>query len=392
MDGGTPFGPTRKKQSRETGDIMNRLMLSGGGTGGHIYPALSIAKAFRLRNPGAEIAYIGTQNGLEAKIVPKEEGIRFFHVEIQGFRRKISLDNLQTLAKFVRAVRDSKQYIRQFQPEAVVGTGGYVSGPALYAAAQLGIPTLIVEPDVLPGLTTRFLSRYVDVVAISLGGSEKHLTKAKRVLHTGNPRGTEVTHAQAEKGKESLGIAGEDKPLVLIFGGSRGAKPINDAVNEMVPWIREANHLHFVYVTGEVHYEEVAAKIESDGEIPNLTIRPFLYNMPDVLAATSLVVGRAGASTLAELTALGIPSILIPSPYVTNNHQEANARWLEGQGAGRMILERELTGEKLWSTICEVVEDSGCRQQMSEAARKLGRPDAAEVIVDELEQLSRGKS
>ncbi len=141
-----------------------------------------------------------------------------------------------------------------------------------------------------------------------------------------------------------------------------------------------------------MHYDEVAAKIESDGEIPNLTIRPFLFNMPDVLAATSLVVGRAGASTLAELTALGIPSILIPSPYVTNNHQEANARWLEGQGAGRMILEQELTGEKLWSIIREIVEDSECRQQMSEAARKLGRPDAAEVIVDELEQLSGGKS
>lgn len=371
---------------------MKKIMLSGGGTGGHIYPALSIAKAFRQRNPEAEIGYIGTRDGLEAKIVAKEEGIQFFHVEIQGFRRKLSLDNLQTVAKFLRAVRHSKRYIREFQPEAVVGTGGYVSGPALYAAAQLGIPTLIVEPDVLPGLTTRFLSRYVDVVAISLSGSEKHLSKAKRIVHTGNPRGTEVIHAQAVQGRESLGIAGEDKPLVLIFGGSRGAKPLNDAVNEMVPRIREADHLHFVYVTGEVHYDEVTAKIESNGEIPNLTIRPFLYNMPDVLAATSLVVGRAGASTLAELTALGIPSILIPSPYVTNNHQEANGRWLEEQGAGRMILEKELTGEGLWNVIHEITDDSGRRRGMSEAARKLGRPDAAEVIVDELEQLSRGKS
>ncbi|MDA8354418.1 MAG: undecaprenyldiphospho-muramoylpentapeptide beta-N-acetylglucosaminyltransferase [Firmicutes bacterium] len=365
---------------------MKKVLLSGGGTGGHIYPALSIAKAVRRQNPQAEIGYIGTKNGLEARIVPKEGNIQFFDVEIQGFRRKLSLDNLQTVAKFLRAVRDCKQYIRDFQPDVVVGTGGYVSGPSLYAAARMGVPTLILEPDVLPGLTTRFLSRYVDTVAVSLSGSEKHLTKAERIIHTGNPRGTEVVRANAEAGRESLGIHDADKPVILIFGGSRGAKPLNDAVTEMMPKIREARHLHFVYVTGEVHYETVTANIKDD--ITNLTVRPYIYNMPDVLAGTSLVVGRAGASTLAELTALGVPSIMIPSPYVTNNHQEANARWLEEQGAGRMILERELSGERLWETIREIAEDADRRRQMSETARQLGRPDAAGEIVEELERLA----
>ncbi|MFC4076530.1 undecaprenyldiphospho-muramoylpentapeptide beta-N-acetylglucosaminyltransferase [Salinithrix halophila] len=366
---------------------MKKVMLSGGGTGGHIYPALSIAEAVRRRHPAVEIGYIGTTKGLEAQIVPKAGEISFFDVEIQGFKRKLSLDNLETVAKFIRAVRKCKEYIRRFQPDAMVGTGGYVSGPALFAAAKLGVPTLILEPDVFPGLTTRFLSRYVDVTAISLTGSEKHLTKAKRILHTGNPRGTEVTHADGDKGRESLGLSGSDKPIVLIFGGSRGAKPINDAVEAMLPRISEASHLDFVYVTGEVHYDDVTAKIETD-KWPNLTVKPFIYNMPDVLAATSLVVARAGATTLAELTALGVPAILIPSPYVTNNHQEPNARLLEDHNAGRMILERDLSGERLWETIVEVMNDPQRHRRMSEESRKLGRPDAAEVIVDELEKIS----
>ncbi|WP_338048676.1 undecaprenyldiphospho-muramoylpentapeptide beta-N-acetylglucosaminyltransferase [Paludifilum halophilum] len=369
---------------------MKKVLLSGGGTGGHIYPALSIAKAFRGRFPEAEIGYIGTKNGLESRIVPKAGGITFFDVEIQGFKRKLSLDNLKTVSKFIGAVRDCKEIIRRFEPDAVVGTGGYVSGPSLYAAARLGVPTLILEPDVLPGLTTRFLSRYVNVVAISLSGSEQYLSKAKRVLHTGNPRGTEVVRADGQAGRKSLGLEGSDKPIILFVGGSRGAKPLNDAVFQLLPRLAEAQRWHFVYVTGEVHYEEVIAKLNKE-QYPNLTVKPFIYNMPDVLAATSLVVGRAGASTLAELTALGVPSILIPSPYVTNNHQEVNARWIEEQGAGRMILERDLTGDGLWSVISEMTEDDAGHEKMSQAARELGRPDAAEVIIDELVQLSRSK-
>ncbi|MDR6224799.1 undecaprenyldiphospho-muramoylpentapeptide beta-N-acetylglucosaminyltransferase [Desmospora profundinema] len=366
---------------------MKKILLSGGGTGGHIYPALSIVQAVRRRFPDVEVAYIGTKNGLEATIVPKAGDIRFFDVEIQGFKRKLSLDNVQTVAKFLKAVRDCKEAIRSFEPEVVVGTGGYVSGPTLYAAAKMNVPTFILEPDVLPGLTTRFLTRYVDTVAVSLSGSEQYLTKAKRLIHTGNPRGTEAVQADAVKGRASLGLEGSDKPIVLIAGGSRGAKPINEAVLAMLPRMREFKELHFVFVTGEVHYDEVTAKLNNE-PMDNLTVQPFIYNMPDVLAATSLMVGRSGASFLAELTALGIPSILVPSPYVTNNHQEMNARWLEEQGAGRMILERELTGNTLWTAIEAIMKDPESHHHMSEASKRLGRPDAAEVIVDELVRVS----
>lgn len=371
----------------ETGGTMKKILLSGGGTGGHIYPALAIVQAVRRRFPDIEVAYVGSKNGLEAKIVPKAGDIHFFDVEIQGFKRKISLDNLQTMTKFLKAVRDCKKLIRSFQPDVVVGTGGYVAGPTLYAAAKLEIPTFILEPDVLPGLTTRFLTRYVDKVAVSLSGAEKYLPKAKQLIHTGNPRGTEAVHADVEKGRASLGLEGSDKPIVLFAGGSRGAQPINDAVLSMLPLMREAEEIQFVFVTGEVHYDTVTAKLEKE-PVDNLIVKPFIYNMPDVLAATSLMVGRSGASFLAELTALGIPAILVPSPYVTNNHQEVNARWLEEQGAARMILERELTGESLWAAIAAIMKDPERHRSMSEASKRQGRPDAAEVIVDELVQLS----
>ncbi|SFJ04550.1 undecaprenyldiphospho-muramoylpentapeptide beta-N-acetylglucosaminyltransferase [Thermoflavimicrobium dichotomicum] len=366
---------------------MRRILVSGGGTGGHIYPALSIARAVKKRYPDVEIAYIGTENGLESKIVPKQGDIRFYTVEIQGFKRSLSLENLNTIRKFLSAVKKSKQYIKEFQPDVVVGTGGYVCGPAVYAAHQLGIPTLIHEQNVVIGLTIKFLSRYADVVAYSLEESGKYLQNAKRAVYTGNPRATEVIEANPELGRRSLGIY-DPRPIVLFVGGSRGAKAINEAVLQMVPYMKQTPQVQFVYVTGEIHYEQIRSQIPLH-EVPNLDVRPFIYNMPDVLASTYLVVSRAGASTLAEITALGLPSILIPSPYVTNNHQEANARWMEEQGAAKMIRESELSGKYLWDWIYYLLQRSDEHEKMSEAARRLGRPEAAEVLVDELERIAR---
>lgn len=366
---------------------MKRILLSGGGTGGHIYPALAIARAVRKRFPDVEIAYIGTENGLESRIVPKEGNIQFYTVEIQGFRRSVSWENVRTIRKFVQAVRKAKEYLQEFKPDVVVGTGGYVSGPAVYAAHQMGIPTLIHEQNVVLGLTTKFLSRFVDVIAISLEESQKYLTRANRIVFTGNPRATEVIQANAAVGRKSLGIKDSHKPIILFCGGSRGARAINEAVLQMIPQMNEMPDIHFVYVTGEKHFEKISAELPTDA-IDNLDVKPFIYNMPDVLAATYLLVGRAGASTLAELTALGLPSILIPSPHVTNNHQEANAIWLEEQGASKMILESECTADKLWREVRRLVENKEEHHAMSEAASRLGRPHAAEVLVNELEKIA----
>ncbi len=366
---------------------MKRILLSGGGTGGHIYPALAIARAVRKRFPDVEIAYIGTENGLESRIVPKEGNVRFYTVEIQGFRRRFSWENVRTIRKFVQAVRKAKEHLREFKPDVVVGTGGYVSASAVYAAHQMGIPTLIHEQNVMLGLTTKFLSRFVDVIAISLEESQKYLTRANRIVFTGNPRATEVIQANAVLGRKSLGINDSHKPIILFCGGSRGAMSINKAVLEMIPQMKEMPDVHFVYVTGEAHFKKISSELPAD-MIPNLDVKSFIYNMPDVLAATYLLVGRAGASTLAELTALGLPSILIPSPYVTNNHQEANAKWLEEQGATKMLLESECTAENLWREVKHLVENKEEHHAMSEAASRLGRSHAAEVLVNELEKIA----
>lgn len=363
-----------------------RVLLTGGGTGGHIYPALAVARELERQSRRVELAYIGTANGLEADIVPKA-GIPFQSVDIQGFRRKLSWDNVRTVKKFFQAIRRSKQLIQQFAPDVVVGTGGYVCGPVVYAAHKLGIPTLIHEQNVIPGLTNKFLARYADVVAISFEGSEHYFNKAACLVHSGNPRASEVAVADQAKGRASLGIAeGDKRPVVLIVGGSRGARPVNEAVIRMIPRILEQDVYSVVYVTGEIHYEDVSRRV-GDVSADRLIIKPYIYNMPEVLAASSLVINRAGASTLAEITALGLPSILIPSPYVTNNHQEANARWLEKQGAAKVLLEQELSAETLWQSICDIMEQGVRREAMSQAAARLGQPQAASRIVEELDKL-----
>jgi UDP-N-acetylglucosamine--N-acetylmuramyl-(pentapeptide) pyrophosphoryl-undecaprenol N-acetylglucosamine transferase len=364
-----------------------RVVLTGGGTGGHIYPALAIGKQLERETPDTEVLYIGTANGLESRIVP-DAGFAFESIEIAGFRRKLSLDNVKTVMKFIRGVRRSKQLLRQFKPDAVIGTGGYVCGPVVYAAAKLGIPTLIHEQNVIPGLTNKFLSRYADVVAISFEESASYFTSHSNVIHTGNPCATNVLRANRANGYAALGIK-PDTRIVLIVGGSRGAKALNDAMTAMIPMLDALPDVHFVFVTGESYYEQTVKKVGSATALGGrLHILPYLHNMPEVLAATSLIVSRSGASSLAEITALGVPAILIPSPNVTNNHQEPNARSLENAGAAVMLLEKELTGATLMAHISSIMNDQGKLEAMGAAALKLGMPKAADRIAAALRTIA----
>ncbi|CAM5786967.1 undecaprenyldiphospho-muramoylpentapeptide beta-N-acetylglucosaminyltransferase [Brevibacillus borstelensis] len=367
--------------------ITMRVVLTGGGTGGHIYPALAVAKEISRQQPQAAFLYIGSKKGLEAQLVPRTD-IPFQSVEIAGLKRKLTFDNVKTLWKFIQAVSLSKRMLREFRPDVVIGTGGYVCGPVVYAAARLGIPTVIHEQNVVPGLTNKFLARYVDRVAVSFEESLSFFPAGKTVL-TGNPRATEVMHGDPRAGRAFLGV-GEDKRVVLIFGGSRGARAINEATLAIVPRMQEFPRTHFVYVTGDVHYDSISAALKEKGEQPrNLSVYPFVHNMPDLLAAAHLMVGRAGASSLAELTALGVPSILVPSPYVTNNHQEKNARGLEKQGASIVILENELSGERLLESLSAILGSEERWAAMQKSSRQLGMPDAATKIYQVLGELKR---
>ena len=350
-----------------------RIIISGGGTGGHIYPALALIKEIQSQTKDAQILYIGTDNGLEGELVPREN-IPFKSIKISGFKRKLTLENVKTIFRFIKGTSDVKKIIKQFRPDVVIGTGGYVCGPVVYAATKLKIPTVIHEQNSVPGLTNKFLSRYVDKIVISFEESKSFFPKEKVHL-IGNPRASEVTKIGKTNALSDLGLD-KNKKTVLIVGGSRGARPINDAFLEV---LKDANKkdYQFLYVTGQIHYEKVIEEVKEQGNPANVVIQPFIHNMPEVLASVDLIVTRAGATTLAEITALGLPSILIPSPYVTNNHQEKNARALSSKGAAIIRLEKEMNGETLLHDIDELFNSKEKWEKMHLAAKKIGKPNAA---------------
>lgn len=360
-----------------------KIVVSGGGTGGHIYPALALIREIKKDNKNAEFLYIGTEKGLESSLVPREN-ITFKSIHITGFKRKLSFENIKTVIRFIKGVQDSKKLLKEFQADVVIGTGGYVCGPVVYAASKLGIPTIIHEQNSVPGLTNKFLSKYVDKIALCFNEASPFFPQNKVVL-TGNPRASEVLGQDGIKGRLSAGLK-TNLPLVLIVGGSRGAKPINEAVLKSLAQLGEKPY-QILYITGEVHYEEVRKEVELIGNPKNVIIKPFIHNMPEILAGTDLTIARAGATTLAELTSLGIPSILIPSPYVTNNHQEKNARSLSDHGAAELLLEKELTGKKLVETMDQILMDEMKLNDMKKAAKELGIPDAAQRLYKLMEEL-----
>ncbi|MDQ0244191.1 UDP-N-acetylglucosamine--N-acetylmuramyl-(pentapeptide) pyrophosphoryl-undecaprenol N-acetylglucosamine transferase [Bacillus fengqiuensis] len=361
---------------------MMKVLVSGGGTGGHIYPALALINEIKKYHREVEFLYVGTEKGLESTIV-KRADIPFRSVEISGFKRKLSMDNVRTVINFLKAVQMSKQYIRDFKPDVVIGTGGYVCGPVVYAAHKMKIPTIIHEQNSVPGLTNKFLSKYVDKVAICFEQAAAYFPEEKVVL-TGNPRASEVLNQDGSRGKESVGLT-KGKKAVLIVGGSRGAKPINEAFLEILEKVGGKDY-EFLYITGDVHYDKVLEEVRKVGNPENVIIKPFVHNMPEVLAGVDLIVARAGATTLAEITALGLPSILIPSPYVTNNHQEKNARALSDKDAAILCLEQELNGEELLHNIDRILTNSQLLQEMKQASKRLGISDAAnrlyKVMID----------
>lgn len=363
-----------------------RVLVTGGGTGGHIYPALAIVRALQEVDDQLEVLYVGTEKGLERDIVSRE-GLPFKHIEIAGFRRSLSFENVKTIMKFFKSVSISKKYIKEFQPDVVIGTGGYVCGPVVYSAAKLKIPTIIHEQNSLPGVTNKFLARYVNKVAICFEEARSYFPENKVVL-TGNPRATEVA-GTLKVGKSALGL-NPHKKTVMISGGSRGAEPINDAIIEMIKYYENADY-EVVFVTGDKHFEAIKGRIEEVDQLKNVHILPFINNMPQYLVNMDLFVGRSGATFLAEVTALGVPCILIPSPYVTANHQEFNARSLTDHGGGILLLERELTGQRLYNEIDRVMKDEQLRLNMQNTSKQLGIPDAAQRLITVMNEIIEKK-
>ncbi len=363
-----------------------RLLISGGGTGGHIYPALAIVEDLMKQEPNSEVLYVGSQRGLENQIVPKQ-GLKFIALEIQGFRRSLSLENFKTLALFFKSVRQSKKIIRDFKPDVVIGTGGYVSGAVVYAAAKAHIPTIIHEQNSAVGLTNKFLSRYVDKIAIGFHEAADQFP-AKKVVFAGNPRAQQVANMHSDFQWSQIGLK-DDEPTVLIFGGSQGAPAINSAV---VAAINEFNKRRYqvVFVTGTKRFDGVMSQLEKVKINDNIKVLPYIDNMPQVLPKVALIVGRAGATSIAEITALGIPAVLIPSPYVTADHQTKNTMSLVTRGAALMIKEPELEAKSLLKAVDQLMHDSTEREKMADNSKKLGVTDSADQILNLARSLIKG--
>ncbi|HAT54648.1 MAG TPA: undecaprenyldiphospho-muramoylpentapeptide beta-N-acetylglucosaminyltransferase [Lactobacillus sp.] len=367
-----------------------RLMVSGGGTGGHIYPALALIDDLVAKDPSAEVCYVGTHRGLESKIVPAR-GIQFETIKLQGFSRKLNwhgfTTNVETVNLFLKGVRDARKIIKDFQPDVVVGTGGYVSSAVLYAASRMHIPTLIHEQNSVVGVTNKFLSHFVDQIAIAFEDARSQFPQ-KKVIFTGNPRAQQVAQIHSDFHWSSYDLK-DDVPTLLIFGGSQGALKINAVSEQAIPKFNERGY-QVVFVTGQKRYDDVIAQMKADKIVPatNVVVKPYISNMPEVLPRVAAIVGRAGATSLAEITALGIPSILIPSPYVTNDHQTKNARSLVNVGAAEMITEDSLTVDHLMGVVDQLMNAADKRADMAQAAKKMGVPNAADLLLAAVVKLS----
>lgn len=374
-----------------------RVLLTGGGTGGHIYPALAVARRFKEIDAEVTFLYVGTERGLESTLVPKE-GLPFKTIKIEGFKRQLNFEgikyNLKSVKLFLESIRESKKIIRDFKPDAVLGTGGYVSAPICYAAAKEGIPTIVHEQNSFLGLTNKFLMRYIDRLAISFKEIYSQVEGYEdKVVFTGNPRAQEVTEHDLTM-QDTIHGLNVKEPIVLIFGGSRGAEKINRAVVEAYPKLRHRDY-QVLFVTGEIHYDAIFAelnKLSPVNETAHFVVKPYIHDMVDVLSQTSAIVSRSGATTIAEITVLGIPSILIPSPYVTDDHQTQNAMSLVKYDAALLLEEKNLNGETLLTALDQLMKFPEERAEMSERARTLGEPYATDkliqVLVDEVKKKS----
>lgn len=355
--------------------------MAGGGTAGHINPALAIAGYIKARQPDSAFLFIGTKGGMECTLVPKA-GFDLACVQVSGIRRTLTPGNLKAVLQAAAAYRKCRGLVRDFKPDVAVGTGGYVSGPAIAAAARLGVPTLIHEQNVFAGMTSRLLSGMVDTVCISFEGSRSRFPKAKKVVLTGNPLRSELFAYTPAEARRRLKVGG--KPFILAFGGSLGAQQLNAAVVRFIK--AHPDGYQMLFGTGARDYEAVQAQLQGCGMRP-VQVVPYIYNMHEALAAADLVIGRAGAITVCELNALGKPAVLIPSPNVTDNHQYFNAKALADEGAAVLVEEGSDDYARFDEIVSGLIESPERLSEMGVCSMRMGIKNGAELIYNELKAL-----
>lgn len=357
-----------------------RVVIAAGGTGGHIYPAIAIINKIKEKEKDSEFLYIGTTDRMEKNIIPGL-GIPFVGIEMVGLNRKNLFKNFEVLNKFKKAIDKAYVEIEKFKPDVVIGAGGYITAPVLYAAHKLKVPTLIHEQNSIPGLSNKFIGKFADRICVSLPNS-LNLFPKKKVVYTGNPRSEEIINVK-KKSKADLGFD-KDKKLVVVVMGSLGSTTMTTKIKELIPGFNN-KYYQVLVITGKNYYDDYKELKVSD----NVKIVPFMEDLINLLKDSDLIVSRAGASTIAEITAIGLPAILVPSPYVTNNHQYKNAKELEDIGACKIVSEEEFSKDKIINEIDKLFDNIDLYNEMSNKSRSLGIDDSSTRIYEEIRKIIR---
>ncbi len=367
------------------GKAPQRVIFTCGGTAGHVNPAIALAQLLLEREPKTEILFVGAERGLEKDLIPKA-GYAFRTVHISSFHRSMKpaeiKHNLISVGNYFRAPHEARRILKEFKPEVVIGTGGYASFPMVKAAAKAGIPTAIHESNMVPGLTTRLLEPFANRIMVGFEECREQYKDPAHVVVTGTPVRGDFFIRTKEQARKELGIR-DDRPLVVSFWGSLGAAGMNRQMADFLALEAAKEPFHHIHGAGGGYETLLGLLKEKNVDLaahPALEVRPYIYDMDRVLRAADLVLCRAGASTISELTALGVPALIVPSPYVTNNHQEKNARVLEKAGGACVVLESEANGPTLFQKSCDILHDKTRRAEMSSAMEALGIPDATERI------------
>ena len=365
-----------------------KILIAAAGTGGHINPGIAIANKIKKENPKADIVFVGTTRGLENDLVPRA-GYELKTIEVYGISRKISIDNIKKIFKTIKGYKQAKQIINEVKPNIVIGTGGYICGPIGVVASKNNIPTILHESNAFPGATIRLLSKKVDKILLGFEEAKNKLPKAKKIVVTGTPtkiKRLDISQQKKNEIKNNIGLKNE-KPVVLIFGGSQGAKKINDAIIDIIKNKRNSDYQN-LWAPGKKQFDHVKEEFEklniNMNNIDGVKVVPYIYNMEEAMAIADLLVSRSGALTITEVSITGIPSIFIPLAIAAENHQEYNAKVLADKGGAEIILEKDLTAELLSSKIENIIKDEDKMCKMRKVNLNNAQENVEEKIYNEI--------
>ncbi|MGN1352322.1 MAG: undecaprenyldiphospho-muramoylpentapeptide beta-N-acetylglucosaminyltransferase [Clostridia bacterium] len=368
-----------------------KVIIAAAGTAGHINPGIAIANKIKKEIPNSKIIFIGTIRGLENDLVPRA-GYELKTIEAYGIQKRINITNIKNFLKTIKGFSEAKEIIKEEKPDLVIGTGGYICGAVLTAAVKQNIPTMLHESNAYPGLAVRMLAKRTTTIMVGFKEAKEKLTKAKRVVLTGTPTKISNTRIDKDKVKKDLGIT-NDLPIVLIFGGSQGAKAINDIVLQIIKNKLNKNY-QIIWAPGKNQYEIIKSELLKENidinNVKNAKIIPYIYNMQEMMAISDLIIARSGAMTITELSIMEKPAIFIPLPSRNANRQEDNARVLEKLNAARVILEEDLSCDKLEETIEQLIVDRKELEQMGKNGAEIAIDNAEDKIFEEIKNIFKG--